>query len=380
MVLVYAIVKAQEYGWGSAARSGCRAVAAALLAAFVAIELPQHGAARPAAHLPQARRSPARTSAMTLVAAGMFSMFFFASLYVQDVLGYSPLKAGFAFLPVTVGIIVGAGAAQRPIKRFGAAGGRPCRACSSPRRHVLADRRCRCTAATSSDLLPGCFPMSLGMGLTFVPVTLLATAGVSAEDSGSRPACSTPPSRSAARSGWPSCRPCRRAAPRVLRLPRRIAPRRARRPAGRWPSSAARSCWFGCATLVVGCAAAISSTSTWTRRCRWRHDPLCEHRDPPFARRRRAQPQAPAGRCGGGLRRAWPGGQHGGDRPPRRRRAGHGVPPLPDQGRPGGGDRRRPAGGDHRTATQAARADPPRGRRVLAFMAELARCTCATAA
>ena len=46
----------------------------------------------------------------------MFGMFFFASLYVQEILGYSPLRAGFAFLPVTVGIIVGAVIAQQLIR------------------------------------------------------------------------------------------------------------------------------------------------------------------------------------------------------------------------------------------------------------------------
>src|SRR5206468_1114491 len=52
-------------------------------------------------------------SAMVLVVSGMFAMFFFATLYVQEVLGYSPLKAGLAFLPVTAGIIAGAGLAQQ---------------------------------------------------------------------------------------------------------------------------------------------------------------------------------------------------------------------------------------------------------------------------
>ncbi len=46
---------------------------------------------------------------LLLVASGMFGMFFFASLYVQEILGYSPLKAGLAFLPVTAGIVIGAG-------------------------------------------------------------------------------------------------------------------------------------------------------------------------------------------------------------------------------------------------------------------------------
>ena len=56
---------------------------------------------------------------MLLVAAGMFAVFFFASLYVQDVLGYSPLRAGFAFLPMTGMIVVGAGLSQALIRRVG---------------------------------------------------------------------------------------------------------------------------------------------------------------------------------------------------------------------------------------------------------------------
>ena len=56
---------------------------------------------------------------LLLVASGMFGMFFFASLYVQEILGYSPLRAGLAFLPVTAGIVIGAGLAQQLIRRFG---------------------------------------------------------------------------------------------------------------------------------------------------------------------------------------------------------------------------------------------------------------------
>ena len=56
---------------------------------------------------------------LLLVASGMFGMFFFASLYVQEILGYSPLKAGLAFLPVTAGIVIGAGLAQQLIRRLG---------------------------------------------------------------------------------------------------------------------------------------------------------------------------------------------------------------------------------------------------------------------
>jgi predicted MFS family arabinose efflux permease len=182
MVLVYAVVKAQQYGWGSGRTLGFMGTAVGLLALFVAIELRSKA---PLIRLDIFRKRALTASniAMMFVAAGMFSMFFFASLYVQDVLGYSPLKAGFAFLPVTLGIVVGAGLAQGLIKRFGpravgtigllvATGG------------MLVLTGLPVHGSYVSDLLVGLFPMSLGMGLTFVPVTLLATAGVSAEDSG----------------------------------------------------------------------------------------------------------------------------------------------------------------------------------------------------
>ncbi|HEY2770499.1 MAG TPA: MFS transporter [Solirubrobacteraceae bacterium] len=182
VVLVYGIVKAQSYGWGSAQTIGTLALGAVLLAVFVAIE----------------RRSPAplmrlsifrvRTLAVAdtvllLVASGMFGMFFFASLYVQQILGYSPLQAGLAFLPVTAGIVIGAGLAQQLIKRLGV-------------RNVSAIGITLAAAGLAwltrlpvhghylPDLLAGLFPMSIGMGLTFVPITLLGTGGVAADDAG----------------------------------------------------------------------------------------------------------------------------------------------------------------------------------------------------
>ena len=118
LVLVYAIVKAQAYGWDSGRRSASSLLAVALLASFVvdraALEAPliRLGIFR-------MRSLTAANIAMLLVASGLFAMFFFASLYVQEMLGYSPLKAGLAFLPFTFGIIIGAGLAQPLIKRIG---------------------------------------------------------------------------------------------------------------------------------------------------------------------------------------------------------------------------------------------------------------------
>ena len=182
VVLVYAIVKAQAYGWGSARTLGLGAVAVALLAAFVAIE---HRSAAPLMRLSifRVRALAVADTALLLVASGMFGMFFFASLFVQDVLGYSPLHAGLAFLPVTAGIMVGAGIAQPLIHRAGvrnvAAGGIALAAVG-----MLVLTQLPVHARYTGNLLPGLIPMSLGMGLAFVPITLMGTSGVSSEDTG----------------------------------------------------------------------------------------------------------------------------------------------------------------------------------------------------
>jgi EmrB/QacA subfamily drug resistance transporter len=182
VVLVYAIVKAQSYGWGSAKTIGLLAVAVALLAIFMTIE------ARSKA--PLMRLSIFRVRALAvadivllLVASGMFGMFFFASLYVQEILGYSPLRAGLAFLPVTAGIIIGAGVAQQLIKRVGVRNVSTAGiALASAGMLVLTQLPVH--GSYVSDLLVGLLPMSLGMGLTFVPITLMGTSGVTDEDAG----------------------------------------------------------------------------------------------------------------------------------------------------------------------------------------------------
>jgi EmrB/QacA subfamily drug resistance transporter len=182
VVLVYAIVKAQSFGWGSARTVGLIAAALVLLAAFVVIERRSKA--------PLIRLSIFRVKTLTvanvvllLVASGLFGMFFFASLYVQEILGYSPLRAGLAFLPVTGGIVVGAGIAQQLIRR---AGVRNVSLVGVGMATVglvlLAGVPVHGTYA--SDLLPGLVVMSIGMGLTFVPITLMATGGVAENDAG----------------------------------------------------------------------------------------------------------------------------------------------------------------------------------------------------
>jgi MFS family permease len=122
-------------------------------------------------------------SAMLLIAGGLFAMFFFASIYVQEVLGYSALRAGLAFLPVTLGIIAGAGLSNLLIRRVGVrAVGISGMTIASVGLLVLS--RIPVHGTYLGDLLPGLMIMAFGMGLTFVPITLIATTNVGAEDAG----------------------------------------------------------------------------------------------------------------------------------------------------------------------------------------------------
>ena len=119
MVLVYAIVRAEQNGWGSAATLGLGAVAIALLGAFVVVEARIRG---PLVRLDifRIRTLAVSNLVLLLVAGGLFALFFFASLYVQRILGFSPIQAGLAFLPVTAGILLGSVTAQVFVKRVGA--------------------------------------------------------------------------------------------------------------------------------------------------------------------------------------------------------------------------------------------------------------------
>ncbi|MFL5894999.1 MAG: MFS transporter, partial [Thermoleophilaceae bacterium] len=182
VTLVYAIVKAQEFGWTSGRTLGLGAVAAALLAAFVFIE---RRSKAPLVRLGifRNRSLTGANGVMLLVVSGMFAMFFFTTLYIQEVLGYSPLKAGLAFLPVTLGIIVGAGVAQQGIRTLG------------PRLQAVAGIGLASVGmflltalpwhgSYASDLLPGLLFIAVGMGMVFVPITLMATTGVEGDDQG----------------------------------------------------------------------------------------------------------------------------------------------------------------------------------------------------
>src|SRR5205814_10123786 len=118
MALVYAMVSAERYGWGSTRVISFFVIAAVLLSAFVLIERRSSG---PLVRLSIFRvRSLATANiSMFFAASGIFAMFFFNTLYIQRVLGYDPLKAGLAFLPFTGGIMISAGLASTFAPRVG---------------------------------------------------------------------------------------------------------------------------------------------------------------------------------------------------------------------------------------------------------------------
>jgi EmrB/QacA subfamily drug resistance transporter len=182
VVLVYGIVKAPEKGWVTLHTLGLIAVAAVLLGSFVVIEL-RSKAPLMRLDLFRTRSLSSSNLSMLLIMAGLFSLFYFATLYLQLVLGYHPIKTGLAFLPVTFGIVIGAGIAQgairklgvRPVTLFGivmAAGG------------MLLMSRIPVHGVYFADVFPGLVVMSIGMGLTFVPVTLIATTNINPSDAG----------------------------------------------------------------------------------------------------------------------------------------------------------------------------------------------------
>jgi EmrB/QacA subfamily drug resistance transporter len=182
VALVYGIVKAQEKGWTSLHTGGFFALAIVLLGAFLVIE---SRSAEPLVRLSifRVRTVRAANVVMFLVASGLFAMFFFNTLYLQRVLGYSALEAGLAFLPFTAGIIIGAGLSQQLVPKLGAREV-PLIGMVLAVVGLLLFVRLEPGGSYVVDFLPGVILASIGMGLTFVPVTLIATSGIPTDDAG----------------------------------------------------------------------------------------------------------------------------------------------------------------------------------------------------
>ena len=117
-LLVYAIVDAESAGWGSTKTIGLLAVAVALLGVFTLIELRSEAPLVPFSIF--RKRTLTGANAVGLMVGGsLFAMFFFITLYMQQVLGYSPIKAGLSYLPLSIFIIISAGAASQLVTKIG---------------------------------------------------------------------------------------------------------------------------------------------------------------------------------------------------------------------------------------------------------------------
>ena len=116
--LVYGFISAAQDGWTDPTTVGSFTAAVVLLAVFLSIETRTRQPITPL-HMFADRNRAGSYAIMLSLAAAMFGMFFFLTLFVQDVLGYSPLRAGLSFLPVTAGIIISSQFAARSLPRLG---------------------------------------------------------------------------------------------------------------------------------------------------------------------------------------------------------------------------------------------------------------------
>lgn len=176
LLLVYTLVRAPAVGWGSARTIGELAGAAALLAAFVVNEQRSENPLLPLSIF-RIKGLAAADITQLIGIAGMFAVFFFLTLYLQGILGYSPIRTGLAYLPVTAGVGLSASMTPRLIGRVGirpvfvagtlvAGGG------------VFWLAQVPIHGSYLTDLLPGLVIMSVGLGAEFVAAATAANAGV----------------------------------------------------------------------------------------------------------------------------------------------------------------------------------------------------------
>ena len=182
VALVYALVDASSAGWGSAQTIGLLALSVVLLASFVVVELRTRHPLMPLTIFRNRNVASADAVAL-LVGASLFSMFFFISLYLQQVLGQSALKTGLSYLPLAISIVLSAGVASQLVTRVGPkpvlVGGLVCVTAGL----VLFTQISPDGSYLSDVLLPSVI-VAVGLGLSFVSLTITAVSGVSHDEAG----------------------------------------------------------------------------------------------------------------------------------------------------------------------------------------------------
>ena len=181
-LFVYALVDANNAGWGSTQTIGLIAISVALLGAFVVIESRTSNPLMPFSIF-RLRTLRGADVVGLLIGMSLFGVFFFLSLYMQQVLGYDALKTGFAYLPLALNIIVSAGVASQLVTRIGfkptliagmllVAGG------------LIWFAQVSATGGYVSDVLFPSIILAWGLGLAFVPVTIAAVTGTRPDEAG----------------------------------------------------------------------------------------------------------------------------------------------------------------------------------------------------
>src|SRR5215471_3676975 len=182
LLLIFALVRAPNDGWGTARTVGELAGAAALLIGFVLNEL-RHRSPLVPLSIFRIKGLAAADATQVIAMAGFYSMFFFLTLYMQNVLGFSQLQAGTAYLPVTAGVVISSGIASQLFARLGT---RPIIVAGAliSAGAVFWLSRIPVDGSYISDLLPGLLIMSFGLGFVFVGVNTAANAGVPPDKAG----------------------------------------------------------------------------------------------------------------------------------------------------------------------------------------------------
>jgi EmrB/QacA subfamily drug resistance transporter len=182
ITLVFTLIKADSWGWTSGRTLAGFAIAAALIVAFIQIERRHRDPLVPL-RIFSNRSLAAADATFLVVAAALFGVFFFLTLYFQQVLGYSALKTGVAYLPLSLTLIGASALASRLVDRF------------TPK-PVLTVGLLIATAGFilltlinghgdyASHVLPAMIILGVGLGMSFVPITIAATNGVASGDSG----------------------------------------------------------------------------------------------------------------------------------------------------------------------------------------------------
>jgi EmrB/QacA subfamily drug resistance transporter len=181
-LLVYALVDAENAGWGSTRTIGLLAVSVALLAAFVVVERRSRAPLVPFSIF-RVRTITGANVVGILTGASLFSMFFFISLYMQQVLEYSPIRTGLSYLPLAVSIIISAGVASQLVTKVGfkpiLAAGMGLIALG-----LLWFSRISVDGSFAADILGPSLLAAVGLGFSFVSVTIAAVSGIEDREQG----------------------------------------------------------------------------------------------------------------------------------------------------------------------------------------------------